>query len=125
MWCRKADEFTGCDDLGFLPEHWKMLLISRNEVICTGSIGAFEEHIVVRITSHFKAARRSNHVTAIFDELQQLQTNAPANAKLRAGENVCIFFQNGPRHVEASGLGNGQQERSALKTLRLKSSRKN
>jgi hypothetical protein len=35
----KANKLTRRYDLGFLPESWKMLLISRDQIVSFGGIG--------------------------------------------------------------------------------------
>lgn len=58
------------NDLGFLPESRKMPQIARDQVVRSGSISAFQEHIVVGVAGHFKAARRRHGVAMVLDELQ-------------------------------------------------------
>src|SRR2546422_9511508 len=41
-----ADEFTGGDDFGFLPELWEMALIAGDQVVRACSVGAFEEDVI-------------------------------------------------------------------------------
>jgi hypothetical protein len=73
----KADEFSGRYDLGFLPESREMLLIARYQIVRTGSIGAFQKHIVVEVAWDIQAAGRNDRMTVVFDELQQLQPEDP------------------------------------------------
>jgi hypothetical protein len=56
MWCRKADEFTGRNDFGLLPERGKMPAIACDKVVGTGFVSAFKKDIVVRVTAHVQAA---------------------------------------------------------------------
>ena len=52
MWCHKADEFTGRNDFGLLPELGKMPAITCHKVIGAGFVSAFKKDIVVRVTAH-------------------------------------------------------------------------
>ena len=52
----EANELAGCEYLCLLPEFRKMPLVPDNEVVRAGDIGAFDEHIVVRVAGYFKAA---------------------------------------------------------------------
>lgn len=68
MWCHKADEFTGRNDFGLLPELGKMPAIACDQVIGTGLVSAFKKDIVFRVTAHVQAAvsmtRRSGSINA-------------------------------------------------------------
>lgn len=55
MWCHKADEFTGRNDFGLLPELGKMPAITCDKVIGAGFVSAFKKDIVVRVTAHVQA----------------------------------------------------------------------
>jgi hypothetical protein len=72
MRSRKSDKFPRRYDLGFLPESWKVPLIARDQVVGAGSVGAFQEDIVVGIARDFKTPRRYDGVTVVPDELEQL-----------------------------------------------------
>jgi hypothetical protein len=67
MGSHQAHELTRVDDLGLLPELWEMPLIAGNEVVRARNVGAFDEHIVVRVAGHFKAARWGNDMAVILD----------------------------------------------------------
>ena len=67
----KANEFSG-RDLGFLPESREMLLIARYRIVGTGSIAAFQKHMVVKVAWYIQAAGRNDRMTVVFNELQQL-----------------------------------------------------
>ena len=47
-----------------------MFLIAGYQVICSGSIGAFQKHIVVAITRDLKAPNGGDGMAAVLDELQ-------------------------------------------------------
>ena len=51
MGCGKTNEFSCGYDFGFLPESRKMPQISRDQEIGAGSIGTFQEPIVIGIAS--------------------------------------------------------------------------
>ena len=44
-----AQELTRGDDLGVLPEGGEVALVARNQIVCTGGVGAFHEHVISRI----------------------------------------------------------------------------
>ena len=52
-----------------------MPLIAGNQVVCTRRIGAFEKHIVIRVTGDLKGARRSDNMAVVLDELQEVLAN--------------------------------------------------
>jgi hypothetical protein len=67
-----AEEFTGTDDLGVLPEFGKMSLVSRHQVVGTCSIGTFNEHVVRWVGGDLIKTRGCHDVSVIFDQLQEL-----------------------------------------------------
>ena len=75
----KPDKLTRRYDLGFLPESRKMPQIARDQVVGAGRIGTFQEPIVIGIARHFKTPRRYDQVTSVFDELEQLPPQTPAD----------------------------------------------
>ena len=80
----KANKFPCRYDLGPLPESREMPLIAGNQVVSARRIGAFEKHIVIGVTGHFKATGGSHDMAVILDELQQLLTKPLADMQLRA-----------------------------------------
>jgi hypothetical protein len=80
----KANKFPCRYDLGFLPESRKMFLICGNEVVRPRRIGAFKEHIVIRVAGDFQAPRWLHDMAMVFDELQQLPPHSLANTQLLA-----------------------------------------
>jgi hypothetical protein len=90
MRSRKSDKFARRYDLGFLPESWKVPLIARDQVVGAGSVGAFQEDIVVGIARDFKTPRSYDGVTVVPDELEQLLPEALADAELR-GESTSLY----------------------------------
>lgn len=56
MRCGKTNEFSGSYDFGFLPESGTMLQIARDQIIGTGRIGTFQEHIVIGVACDLKPA---------------------------------------------------------------------
>jgi hypothetical protein len=89
MRSRKSDKFASRYDLGFLPESWKVPLLARDQVVGAGSVGAFQEDIVVGIARDFKTPR-SYGVTVVPDELEQLLPGALADEELR-GESTSLY----------------------------------
>jgi hypothetical protein len=57
-----------------------------------------------------------------FDELEQLLAMALANPQFRAPKHIPVLRKNGTGHVEASRLGNRQEQDRALEACWLKSS---
>jgi len=47
-----------------------MLLIAGHQIVCSGNIGTFQEHIVVRVGCDFKMPCRSHGITMVLDELE-------------------------------------------------------
>src|SRR5260370_37135723 len=115
----QADKLPCRYDLGFLPESRRMPLIAGNQVVRARRIGAFEKHIVIRVSADFKAARRADNITVVPDELQQLLANPFADSQLWTREYSGVFLQDGVRHEEARGLGDGEHNGSALEPLWL------
>jgi len=94
--------------------------IARNQVVGAGSIGAFQEPIVVGIARHFKTPRRYDQVTSVSDELKELPAQAFADFERRAGKYVGIFLKDGLGHIKARGLRNREDKGSALQAFGLK-----
>jgi hypothetical protein len=58
--------------LVFFQNLGKLLLIARYRIVGTGSIAAFQKHMVVKVAWYIQAAGRNDRMTVVFDELQQL-----------------------------------------------------
>jgi hypothetical protein len=119
MRSHKVNEFSGSYDFALLPESREMPLIACDQVVCSGSVRTFEEHIVIRVACHFKAPGWNYGVTVPLDKLQQLLAKALANAKLAAAKHIGVFLKDGRRYVEARWFGNSQEEDCALKARRF------
>jgi hypothetical protein len=117
----KVDELSRCYDFGFLPESREMSLITRHQVVRARRIGTLEEYVVVRIACNLQTSGWNNNIAVVLDELEQLLTEALANAKFRPGKHSVILRENGPRNVKASRFSDRQQKDRALKARRLKS----
>jgi hypothetical protein len=89
----QADKLPRRYDLGFLPESREMPLIAGNQVVRARRIGAFDKHIVVRVAGDFKAARRTDNITVVLDELQQLLANPFADIQLWTRQHSRVFLQ--------------------------------
>jgi len=76
----QANELSGCDDLGVLPEYRKVLFVARDQVIRARGIGTFQKYVVIGIACDVKAPRCGHKVTALLDELQQLLSETLANS---------------------------------------------
>ncbi|HTT77090.1 MAG TPA: hypothetical protein VMF50_14065 [Candidatus Binataceae bacterium] len=74
-----ADELTGCDYLGRLPELWKMPLIARHQIVSTRSIGALQKLIVGRVLRDPEGMRRADNPGMILYELEQLRAESLAD----------------------------------------------
>ena len=72
-----------------------MPLIAGNQVVRTRRIGAFEKHIVIGVAGDFKAARRTDKITVVLDELRQLLANPFADIQLWTREYSRVFLQEG------------------------------
>src|SRR5260370_5933488 len=118
----QRNELSGRYDFGFLPEFREMFHIAGNQVVRTGSIGALQKSIVVRVGCDLKAPTRSHDMTAVLDELQQLLPKALANVQFRAGEDVAVFFQDEWGDVPARRFRHGEQEDGALQPSRFEGS---
>jgi hypothetical protein len=70
--------------LVFFQNFGKCLLIAGDQVVGTGFVGAFQKYVVVRVAAHVQAARRSDDMAVVLDELEQLQAKPLADAQLRA-----------------------------------------
>jgi hypothetical protein len=60
-----AEEFAGCDDFGPFPISRKVPYIPRDEIVRTGSIRAFQKHIVVRIGCDLEMAHRATQTSVL------------------------------------------------------------
>jgi hypothetical protein len=47
-----------------------MLLIAGHQIICSGNVGTFQEHIVTGTGGDFKAPCRSHGIAMVPDELE-------------------------------------------------------
>lgn len=118
----QANEFSGCYDFGFLPESRKVPRIAGHQIVCSGSIGTFQEYVVIGVVCDFKAPCWSHDVTVALDKRQELLPKPFANTKLGAAKHIAVFLQDGAGHIETSRFGNGQEEDCARQPRRSDSS---
>src|SRR5260370_23389150 len=85
------DELEGRDDLGFLPEFWKMALVAGYEIVSASGIGTFEKDIVARINGDLKRLRGRNEASAVLNELNGLKAQPLPNAEFRARQHCPVF----------------------------------
>ncbi len=79
-----ADEFAGGDDFGFLPELWKMALITGDQVVRPGGVSAFEENVIGGVGRDLKRAGGRDEMSPVFEELKKLVPEPFANMEFRA-----------------------------------------
>src|ERR1022692_402418 len=101
----KTNELPWYYDLGFLPEFRKMSLIAGHQVVRAGSIGTFQEDIVVGVACDFRTPNRSHGIAAVPNDLQQLLPRPLANPQLRPAQHFAVLFQDGAGHIEARRFG--------------------
>ena len=100
-----------------------MFLIAGHKVVGAGGIGTFQEDIVVGVFGDFDTTARVYRIALVLQELQQLLPQTLANPQFRPGQNIRVFFKDGPRHVQPRRFGNGKQKNSALQPSRVNGSR--
>lgn len=66
----KANTFSGRYDFGLLLKSRKMLLIAGHQVVCSGDIGNFHEHIVGKVACDLKLPYQNDGTTRILNELE-------------------------------------------------------
>ena len=76
-----------------------MLLIARDQIVRSGSIGTFKEHVVVGVACDIQAAGRNDGIAVVFDELQQLPPETLANSQFWAAKDFAVFLQDGSGHI--------------------------
>lgn len=88
------DELAGRDDLGFLPEFWKMALVAGYKIVSAGGIGTFEKDVVARIKGDLKRLQGRNKVSAVLNELKELKAGTFSNTEFRARQDCPVFQKN-------------------------------
>jgi len=91
-----------------------MFLIASHQIVCARSVRTFQEYIVRGISCCFELPGRDHGMTAVLDELQQLQPKTLSNPELGTGKHLAVFLKDGVRDIQAGRLRNGNQENSAL-----------
>jgi len=114
-----AGEFAGRDDLGLLPELWKVPLVTGYEVIGAGRVGAFQELVVVGVLRNLERMSRANELRTVLDELEELLPKASADFEFGAREDFPIFRENGWGDIQPGGFRHRKHEHSALESVRL------
>jgi hypothetical protein len=114
-------EFAGGDDFRFLPERGEMADVAGNKIVGACGVGAFDEDVVAGIAGDLKWVRGSNQFGATGDELKELNPQAFADAKFRTREDGSIFEKDRRGDEKAGGLGESEDEDSALESVGLKS----
>lgn len=71
--CCEFYEFTAGDDLGLLPKGGKVAPVTGDEVVGSGSVGALQEFVVVRVVGDFQPVGWDDDVALVLDELKELQ----------------------------------------------------
>ena len=117
------DELAGRDDLGFLPEFWKMALVAGYEIVSAGGIGTFEKDIVARINGDLKRLRGRNKVSAVLNELKELKAEPFPNAEFRARQDCPVFQKDRRRQVQTRWLRDGEKQDCALQSVGLERGR--
>ena len=120
-----ADEFTGGDDFGFLPELWEMALIAGDQVVRACSVGAFEEDVIGGVGRDLEGAGGCHEMGPVFEELKKLVPEPFAHMEFRSREDGAVLREDRCRQVEAGRLREGQEEHGALQTGRLEGGRYN
>ena len=119
MWGDDIDELAGSDDLGFLPEFWKIALVAGHEIVGAGGIGTFKKDIVAGIKGDLKRLRGRNKVSAVLNELKQLKAEPFPNTEFRARQDCPVFQKDRRGHVQTRWLVNGEKQDRALQTVGL------
>jgi hypothetical protein len=114
-----GEEFAGGNHFGFLPELGEVALVAGDEVVGAGGVCAFEEDVVVRVRGDLQQARWCDDMGAVFEELEQLQLKAAADAEFRTRQHGAVFREDGRREVEARGLSDGEEQDGTLQTVGL------
>src|SRR6516225_1525520 len=123
--CNDADEFAGCDHLGFLPESRKMPLVPGHQVVGAYGIGAFNELVIVGIARHLQCPRWLHQPGVAPDELEKLLPGSLADLQLRAGEHLAVLNKYSGGHVERCRFGDRQDQDGALESVRFEGCRDN
>jgi hypothetical protein len=118
-----SDELAGRDDLGFLPEFWKMALVAGYEIVGAGGIGTFKKAIVAGIKGDLKRLRGRNKVSAVLNELKQLKAEPFPNTEFRARQDCPVFQKDRRRHVQTRWLRDGEKQDRALQSVGLERGR--
>src|SRR5260370_26384605 len=108
------DELAGRDDLGFLPEFWKMAVVAGYEIVSAGGIGTFEKDIVAGIMGDLKRLRGRNKVSAVLNELKQLKGEPFPNTEFRARQDCPVFHKDRSAHVQTRSLRHGEPQARTL-----------
>src|SRR4029077_4346937 len=119
MSIRKIDNLPWGYDFCVLPEFREVFLVAGHQVVRTRSVRALQEYVVRGIRCYFKPAARGDGMTVVLDELQQLQPKTPSNPELGTCEHLAVFEKDRAGDIQAGGLGNGDQENSALQPGRF------
>jgi|SRR5271166_2513109 len=100
----KANRLSWCYDFGLLPESREMLLVARHQIVRSGNVGAFQEHIVIGVACHFETSGGSHGIAAVLNELKQLLAKTLANPQFRPRKYLPVFLQDGTRNIQAGRL---------------------
>lgn len=114
-----AEEFPGRDHLRLLPKPRKMSRIADHQIVGAGSVGALQEHVVVRVRRHLKPSCRHHSMGSALDELEELLPESLADFQFPAGEHLAVLGKDGIRNVELGGSGGRQQEDGVLQAVRF------
>lgn len=85
-----ANEFAGVDDFGFLPELWEMALVAGDQIVRTGSIGAFEKNVIGGVRRDLERTGWRHEMSAVLEELEKLRPQSFANMEFRARQHGTI-----------------------------------
>jgi hypothetical protein len=116
-----ADQFSGRNDLGILPEPGKMLRVARDQVVGPSSIRALHELVVVGIFRNLQDTHGFDQVRAFGQQLEELLPNSFADFEFWPRENFAVLRKNGVSDIQPGWSGHCQQKRGALQSVRFQS----
>ena len=79
----KTKELTGSDNFSSFPKLRKVLGVPRHKIVRPGYVGAFKEHVVIRIPRDLEPPRRLDRMRVLFDQFEELLTESFVTLQFR------------------------------------------
>src|SRR5579883_153197 len=115
----ELEQFAGANHLGLFPSVGKMTLVTGDQIIRIASLGAFKEHVVVRVGTLLDLNARLHPMAQLSNRLERAFDNIRRSLQVWAANHFVIFGKDGIGYAELHFPGKSEHQHGSRKALRL------